>query len=259
MGIKIIRSSLLTKVANVAHGFTTRNGGFSQKPYASLNFSSRVGDKIEHVKANRQQVLKELGCSQSTLIFPKQVHGNAVFEVMHAASRVIEADGLWTRDRQVTLAVFTADCVPILISTSDGSAVAAIHAGWRGTRAHIAARAVEKLVGAGYAAADLLVAVGPAIGPCCFEIDKNTYNELALAYPNHGGALYPNQFERYVANLWILNEQSLVAAGVVASNIEKLKYCTKCNSNDFFSHRGENTPTGRQAALISPRYAIHNS
>lgn len=252
MNLEFLRSPLLERIAGVAHAFTTRTGGVSDASFTSFNLSSRVGDVQDSVNANRARLLDALGRPRAAFVVPKQVHGASVFEVTRDASRVIEADGMWTRDRHVAVGVLIADCVPILMASSDGTAVAAVHAGWRGTQARIAARAVERMVAGGFAANSLVVALGPAIGPCCFEIDAATYDELAQAYPECGSALRMDAQGRRVADLWALNEQALIAAGIAPANIDRLDHCTSCQTARFFSHRRDNGQTGRQAAVIAP-------
>ena len=252
MSVELLRSPRIERIAGVAHAFTTRRGGVSPDPTASLNLSARVNDTKACVDANRARVLAAIDRPQATLIIPKQVHGDVVVEVTRAASRVIAADGLWTRDRTTALAVLVADCVPILISSPNGAAVAVVHAGWRGTSTRIAARAVERLAAAGFAAASLVVALGPAIGPCCFVIGEDVFAELARVYPQAGDALQRDSSGRLAADLWALNRQALVAAGVQEANIDLLAECTHCQADRFFSHRREHGITGRQAGIIAP-------
>jgi polyphenol oxidase len=248
VSIELLQSELLARVPGVAHGFTTRRDGHSHGVYSSLNLSGRVGDEKSAVDANRQAVLARLGCPQGAMVMLKQIHGEEVREVTRWAGRSIEADGMWTRDRQAVLAVLVADCVPVLMSTPDGKAVAAVHAGWRGTRARIVARTVERLASAGYAADSLLVALGPAIGPCCFTIADDTGSQLRQAYPST--AAVRQDAGRMVADLWQLNVEALIESGVRQAHIDVLRRCTSCEAEMFFSHRRDHGSTGRQAGLI---------
>ncbi len=253
MTLELIRSPLLAELPGVAHGFTTRRHGASKGIFSSLNLSGRVGDEKQAVDRNRSALLAALGRPEGALIAVKQVHGDLVVEVTSAASRTIEADGLVTRDRDAVVAVLVADCVPILIASRDGAAVAAVHAGWRGTRARIAARAVERLGASGFAPDTLTVALGPAIGPCCFEIGAEVETELRAAYPNAGEALRQHEDGRRVADLWGLNRLALVEAGVRPERIDVLARCVSCEEQEFFSHRRDKGETGRQAGAIAPR------
>ena len=183
MSVALLRSPLLAGIPGVVHGFTTREGGSSTGALASLNLGQRIGDTPQAVTANRQAVLAALGRPDATWVSARQVHGNAVFEVTRNAGRSMEADGLWTRDHEVMAAVLVADCVPMLVAERSARAIAAVHAGWRGTAARIAEAAVSRLVQAGFAAADLCVTLGPAIGPCCFTIGEDVAAELKSAVP----------------------------------------------------------------------------
>ncbi len=244
MSVSLLRAGALDGVPGVAHGFTTRDGGVSAGALRSLHLGA--GDERANVRSNRAAVLEALGRPDGVWVSARQVHGDAVVEVTRAAGRSIEADGLWTRDRSVVVAVLVADCVPILMAHESGGAVAAVHAGWRGTRDRIGARMVERLDRAGFEPAGLRVALGPAIGPCCFEIGDEVAAELGTVDPaavssgGGGGAR---------ADLWTLNQRILLGAGVPESQIDVFRVCTSCRE-DFFSHRRDRGQTGRQAGVI---------
>lgn len=249
---ELIRTPLLDAVPGLAHGFTTRRGGVSDGIFASLNLSHRVGDARERVERNRQQTLAALGRDGAYLVVLKQVHGAEIVEVTGRAGQAIQADGVWTSDRSVVLAVLVADCVPILIAASNGRAAAAVHAGWRGTRARIAGRMIERLHEAGFDPASLTVAMGPAIGPCCFTIGEDVEGELRQAFPAAHDAIRTDEKGRRVADLWELNRRSLLDAGVPADRIDVVRRCTACEPSEFYSHRRDAGQTGRQSGLISP-------
>jgi YfiH family protein len=257
--LELRRSSLLNRVAGVAHAFTTRRGGVSDGPFAELNLSARVGDKRGSIDANRKRLLLELGRPSSTLVTLRQVHGADVVEVTRLASRVIEADALWTRDREAVLGVLVADCVPILLASGDGQAVAAVHAGWRGTAARIAALTVARLAASGFPAASLTAAIGPAIGPCCFEIGAEVEDELRRAYPSAGDAVRVSPDGKRVADLWALNQQALLEAGVPAASIDIISECTACHPDLYFSHRRDQGHSGRQAGVIAPAVGVRQA
>jgi YfiH family protein len=248
--LELLHSSLLAGVPGVVHAFTTRVGGASVGPFDSLNLSARVGDVKDAVDRNRAAVLAEVARPGVTLVFVKQVHGSEVVEVTRSASRTIQADGIWTKDHEAVLAVLVADCVPILLASRDGKAVAAVHAGWRGTAARVVTRAVERLGAGGHAAKDVVAALGPAIGPCCFEIGAEVEAQLRQAYPQAGEAIRRDEQGRVVADLWSLNRQALLEAGVPAASVDVLAECASCQPARFFSHRRDKDGTGRQAGLI---------
>jgi YfiH family protein len=244
-----MQSELLASIEGVVHGFTTRHGGLSRGSFESLNLGTRTEDERSVVETNRRKVLAALGRHDGTLITLRQVHGADLVEVSHLAGCSIPADGLWSRDPLAVLGVLVADCVPILIADVAGTRVAAVHAGWRGTRARIAAKMVKRLVDSGAELASLRVAIGPAIGPCCFEIGEDVANDLRAAIPEASSVITEENERRTVADLWALNERVLFGAGLVPSQIDTLRLCSKCDPR-FFSHRRDGARTGRQAGVI---------
>jgi len=241
----------LDAVEGIVHGFTDREGGVSPGPFASLNLGGRIGDDPTNVQLNRRAVLDTLGHSGSNLVSLRQVHGDQVVEVSHMAGRSIQADALWTRDRRAVISALVADCVPLLIADQRARAVAAVHAGWRGTRQRIGARMVERLDAAGFGLADLRVAIGPAVGPCCFAIGSDVADALRAAFPEAGDAIRHRSDGALVADLWALNRLCLIEAGLAPGQIDVLRVCTSCTPT-LFSHRRDGT-TGRQAGVIALR------
>jgi YfiH family protein len=249
--LSVWRSSLL-QAAPCHHGFTGRHGGVSVGPFASLNLASHLGDVPEHVQTNRQRVLRALHCQAAAWIGVRQVHGTDIVEVTHNAGKNIVADALWSRDPQVALSVATADCQPILIADRRGRCVAAVHAGWRGTAAGLPALMVQRLVHNGIAAADLLVSLGPCIGPCCFEVEADTAAALQQVSTHVPQAVQPRG-ERFVADLWAINASQIEQAGVPAAQLDSVRTCSRCTPG-LFSHRRATacgSPTGRQAGVIA--------
>jgi hypothetical protein len=169
--MEILRSRLL---AGHPHGFTTRAGGGSAPPYDSLNLGDQVGDDPAAVSDNWRRLGEATGLG---FIRVRQVHGARVVAGSTPTSPPIEeADGVVTATAGVAACVAVADCVPILLARADGTAVAALHAGWRGTLARIAAEGVRSLGGGGGDAP--LAVIGPSIGPCCYQVSE----ELAVQF-----------------------------------------------------------------------------
>jgi len=247
--IALLQAPSLSAIESVVHGFTTRVGGQSTGALASLNLGAQVDEEPKVLAANRRAALGALGRGDAAWVSACQMHGNEVVQVTSNAGRSIEADGLWTRDPAAVIAILVADCVPILMADAVGKAVAAVHAGWRGTAGRIAEHMVKRLVKMGTAPEHLVVALGPAIGPCCFEVGAEVADELEAAIP---GA--PDAFVRFAQNarvdLWKLNNKVLVDAGVPAHAIHTFRLCTACNPDSFFSHRRDSGKTGRQAGII---------
>ena len=244
-----LRSSLLDEVVGITHGFTTREGGLSPKPRDSLNLGRKIGDPPSIVSVNRKRVLEELGLLGHQWVSVTQVHGDHVVEVTPNANKGIEADGLWTKSPSAAIAITVADCVPLLFAHRSGRAVAAVHAGWRGSVAKIGAKMVERFEKAGFKASDLVVAMGPAIGPCCFEIGSDVVAAIEQAFPS-ANAVTQSSNEKCFADLWELNRLALEEAGIMASQIDNLNKCTFCSSK-MFSYRRDQGQTGRQAGVIA--------
>lgn len=231
--------------------FTDRLGGFSEGPYTSLNLSLTQGDEQARVRRNRAAAAKTLGLQNLSWVSVNQVHGNAVVQVTAQASPHIDADGLVTQDANVILAVLVADCVPVVIADAQGTTVAAIHAGWRGTEGRIAAAGAEACARVAQCPiGHLHVHIGPAIGPCCFEVDAPVLQALQQAYPGVQDAWKVLENNRFSIDLWALNARALQDAGVNPQHITISRLCTAC-SPDHFSHRRDKAPSGRQGALIA--------
>jgi YfiH family protein len=184
--------------------------------------------------------------------FARQVHGADVL-VAERPGHAGQADALVTERRGLPLAILTADCLPIVIYDPAGRRLAAVHAGWRGTVKSVARAAVDHLVEAGSSPDGLVVGVGPAIGPCCYEVDGPVIAALSAAFP--GGwdrwvtAAGPG---KWMLDLWQANEDQLTAADVDPSMIDNLRLCTACNLDRFYSYRREgSTRLGRSGRLVA--------
>lgn len=175
----------------------------------------------------------------------RQVHGDRVLWVRAGTEPTKEeADALAT-DEERLVAVRTADCVPLLLADRRGGRVAAVHAGWRGTRARIAARAVESLVDAGARPEDLVAAIGPCIGPCCYEVSADLAEDFASVFG--ADVRRGRQLDLVRVNRRILEE-----AGLAPARIEALDLCTFCDRR-FHSFRREGEAAGRQFSFVRGR------
>ena len=243
-GPRLLTSPLLE---GFRHGFTTREGGSSRGPFRSLNLSTSVGDDPVRVEENWERLRQATG-----LVFARvrQVHGCRVVDAGTAAAPGEEADAVISTVPGVAASVAVADCVPLLIADPRSGSAAAVHAGWRGTLDRVAAEGVRALVKRhGAKPSDLLAAIGPSIGPCCFEVSR----ELAIRFRGELGAATGNP--RNIgsrADLWLANEQVLKGAGLARRRIEVLGRCTSCEDDVFFSHRRDQGRTGRHLAFIAP-------
>jgi hypothetical protein len=244
----------------IAHGFFTRIGGVSPPPFASLNGGRRGGDSPDHVRENRKRAASALSISAEQIIWPSQVHGDRLWLVSEYRPRVFgsedppEADGLFTQDRGVFLGILTADCVPIFLYDPRRPAVGIVHAGWRGTEKGIAGKAVRKMREAfGSRPPELLAALGPAVGPCCYVVGEEVARAFVERDPQTGPFLHPQGPRQWKLNLAGINRHQLVSEGVAHRNITVLSLCTCCRTDLFFSVRAEGEPTGRQMAVVGLR------
>lgn len=238
--------------AGIPHAFTTRTGGVSRSPFASLNLGRGVGDDPTALAKNRLTVLHALGLDRRRAVEAQQVHGSAVAVVTATdGDRIIDGvDGLVTADPTVVIAVHAADCVPILLADPAQGVVAAIHAGWRGIVAGVLVEAVGVMSQLTGSANELLAAIGPAIGPCCYEVDAPVIDRLQR-WPWWQDVVTTNARGRWQLDLRASAHRQLAAAGLRPEHIEILALCTKCRTDLFFSYRRDGT-TGRMAGLIAP-------
>ena len=242
--VTIVESALL---AGFPHGFTTRRGGASSPPFDGLNLGGLVGDDPARVAENWAFVERETGL---TFARARQVHGAGVLRAAGPSEPAEEADVVVSRTAGVAACVSVADCVPVLVADPETGAVAAVHAGWRGTLARAAAEGVAALAAeTGTPAGAMLAAVGPSIGPCCYEISE----ELAARFASDIGGDLVRRDPGPKLDLWAANVAILRAAGVEDGRIEVLGRCTACERDLFFSHRRDAGRTGRNIAFIAPR------
>ncbi|NLE75548.1 MAG: peptidoglycan editing factor PgeF [Chloroflexi bacterium] len=232
--------------AGVPHAIFSRLGGVSQAPFDSLNTGATVGDDPAAVHANLQRIYSDLGVAGAHVVTGNLVHGTAVAVVgpEHRGQAMPRTDGLVTRSPGVVLFLRFADCVPLLFFDRRSRAVGLAHAGWKGTLQGIGPATVRTMAQTfGSQAADLLVGIGPSIGPCCYEVGRDVADQARQSL----GPLAPQALHasngRLVLDLWEANRLQLAAMGVEA--IEVASACTACQRHTFFSHRGDSGRTGR--------------
>jgi YfiH family protein len=171
--------------------------------------------------------------------FARQVHGADVISA-DRGGLAGRADALATGRPGLPLCISTADCLPIVLYDARAGRLAAVHAGWRGTVRSVAAAAVSALLATGSAAADLVVAIGPSIGPCCYEVDAPVIERLQAAFPGTWEAwVTPKGPGKWMLDLWAANRHQLAAAGVRPSRVDTLRLCTGCRPDLLFSYRRE--------------------
>ena len=273
-GICYYTSDLLSAY-NITHAFFTRHGGVSKGDFSSLNVSTarkdrngNVDDK-KNVFENYRLALNILGTTPEKSVGAKQVHENMVLRVENcdsarginpSLSEMNGCDGLFldeSADMIEALCVKTADCVPVLLASKDGKEVSAVHAGWRGTVSDIVTKAAEKF---SCNKSDILCAIGPCIGVCCYEVGEEVYEAVKKLFEYKGiGHLTDTMFRNVCtcsasskkkANLSEINKTLLMNFGIPKENIDLSGICTCCHEDEFFSHRASGGFSGTFVSAI---------
>ncbi len=248
--------SVADSLSGAAHGFSTRLGGVSQGYLASLNLGIHRGDSPENVLKNYKIFADALGFSPEDTVFPMQRHTDLIRRVdaSHRGEglfRETEAvcDGQITNVPGVALVTFSADCTPILLFDPVRRAIGAVHAGWRGTAAGIAAKAVAAMADAyGCRPGDIRAAIGPCIGKCCFETDGDVPAAMMAALGDEARAAVEPRGAKYHVDLKALNALWLSRAGV--TNVDISPDCTACLCDRYWSHRRVGDRRGSLAGVI---------
>ncbi len=236
----------------VAHAVFTRHGGVSPAPWAGLNFSITVGDSRENVRRNHDLAHEALGLDPTRMMDRYLMHTSRVWHVGESdlGAAAPFADAAVTRVPDLSFVMTSADCQTILAYDPARHVLGVAHAGWRGTLAGMALSLVQAMEVEGSQAADLRVGLGPAIGPCCYEVGEEVA-ERARSWPDGEAWLRPGREGRFFFDLDAANEALLRRAGV--RSIERAALCTACRTDLFYSHRAEPPTTGRFAMLAALR------
>ena len=239
------------------HGFLGRGGGNSRGAFAGLNVSFTVGDDPQAVKDNYCDMKRAVGMAGTRMVTMRQRHGDHVIDVAEPCKDAGEGDAMVTDAPGVYLGVLTADCAPIVCwaRTPRRRLAAVVHAGWRGALAGVAAKTVRHIEERyGTAPEELWCAVGPAIGPCCYEIGADVSGPLLEKWGDKAEASLQRRDGRTFLDLKRLNAALLAGAGVPEERIASAGPCTACNPAEFFSYRRETKNgagiTGRQASFV---------
>jgi len=234
------------------HAVLTRLGGVSPAPWDSLNLGWTVGDDREQVEANYQRWSQAFGLVREELTTTWQVHGNriVVADEGNRHGSLGQADGLITRTPGLAITQRFADCTPILLYDSARHACGIAHAGWQGTAVRCAEAAVQAMQAQfGSQPADLLAGIGPAIGPCCYEVGPEVAAAIRTSHHRPDLLLRPGRRpDSHFLDLWQANAQQLADAGVRRIEIGGL--CTACHRDIFFSHRADKGQSGRFGAFV---------
>jgi len=243
-----------------ANAFSTRLGGVSPMPQASLNLAGFNEDEAENIHENRRRFLKLFegdwtltGCWQTHSADVRIVHNEREAQPKPGVLGDDQyCDALISDTPKILLAVKTADCVPILLGDSETGSFAAIHAGWRGTSASIVVRAVDQLKQEyGSRAENLRVAIGPAANGCCYEVGAEVINVFKERFPESDHLFTPTRNGHARVDLQKANRDQLIGAGVLPDRILIAPLCTMERTDLFFSYRREKNVHGRVGRLMS--------
>jgi len=245
----------------VLHGISTRLGGISSGVWASMNLGFHRGDEETDVSENYRRFASALGISPENTVFSAQTHTVNLRRV-YASDRgkglgptdIRQTDGLYTDEPDVALVTFYADCVPLLFFDPVKKVIAASHSGWRGTAGEIGRVTVGALQREfGCNPKDILAGIGPSIGPCCFEVDEPVAAEFSKKPEWLPYISQPYGENKYKVDLWRINRQILLDAGLLPENIDCDPICTCCHEDLFYSHRRDGGVRGTMAAVICLR------
>jgi YfiH family protein len=267
--IRILRSWVIP-TEGLVHGFPERTGGVSVGLRRSLNLGKRWGDDEANVIENRRLLAVHAGYDPGQLHATRHVHGTNVWNIRDPRGESDEYDGLVSDVPGAVLGAFAADCVPIVFADPEARIVGACHAGWRGTigsspgpsvpasATGVVANVIAKMIELGARADRIRMALGPSIGPCCFEVGDEVVDEFRAAFARRGGepaGLVVDGPHKKHIDLRIANRTVAERAGVHAESIDDRPPCTKCESDRFFSYRRDGRDGGVHMGFIglSPR------
>jgi YfiH family protein len=276
LGLKILQVPAFSKLPWLLHAFSTRPGGVSDlNGEKVLNLGFTDWDSRENVLENLRRFQSAAGAANLPLVSLKQFHSDVIHLFDSAPSAPCRGDASITNRPGLLLAVQTADCVPILLVDPQKRAIAAIHAGWRGTLARIAAKTIGALqMQFGTNPRDLLAAIGPSIGPCCYEVGTEVATQFLSQFPDA-----PTYFDEFrtgdepnpiqwlnmmppghqpppkgvLLDLRKANRSQLLVAGLRLQNIHTIELCTACRPDLLFSYRKQGTASGRLMSVIALR------
>jgi YfiH family protein len=250
--VEILRSPVLT-LPGVKHGWPTRAGGVSPGKRASLNLGLRWGDTPENVEENRRRVAASAGYDPARLQVTKHVHGVNVWVVGDPAPSPPEFDALVTDRPGEVLGAFAADCIPMLFADSVRRVVGAAHAGWRGTVGGVAVNTVNTMRDRfGSKPEDIRAALGPSIGPCCFEVGDEVVAEFTRAIGSDVPGLVVAGPKKAHVDLRVATRTLLERAGLRPEHIDDRPPCTRCDdAGRFFSFRRDGQEGGVHMGFIA--------
>lgn len=246
-------------LSGIRHGFSTRLGGISPAPWDTLNLGPGRGDEMENVQENYRRFCGAIGVDHRRVVLSRQVHGTTV-RICTAqdagkglwSHRDYTADALITNEPALPLVVFSADCGIILLHDPVRGVVGGIHAGWRGCAGGILEKAIQAMTQTyGCTPGDMYAAIGPCIGPCCFETDQDVPKAMTASLGAEAAPFLERHGAKWHVDLAGLNRQWLLRNGVPSDHIDLCGLCTACRKDLFWSHRKMGERRGVQTAVIA--------
>ena len=264
-GVSYLTFPSLSAFPVVQHAFSTRLGGVSRGEFASMNLSFHRGDPDETVLENYHRFCDAAGFAFDSLIASAQDHHTEIRRVTKADCGIgiwrprdrESVDGLLTDQPGVTLVTYYADCVPLYFLDPVHRAIGLAHAGWRGTVAGMGMKMAEAMERAfGSKPEELLAAIGPSIGPCCYEVDQPVAEAFAAKMDWRPENFIKNGGNgKYMLNLWEANRRALLCAGLLPERISIAELCTQCHADLLYSHRASGGKRGGLAAFFAVKEA----
>lgn len=255
-GVPFLSYPMLEKTGIVNHGFSTRLGGVSKGPCATMNISTTRGDDPEAVRENQRRIAAAIGVKVENLTYTHQTHTTnvAIVTEKDRGKRLMETDGLVTNVPGICLVTFFADCVPLYFVDPGKKAIGLSHSGWRGTVHKMGKVTVETMTRAyGSDPADIYAAVGPSICQDCYEVSEDVIEEFRRHFDRElwPELFYPKENGKYQLNLWKANEAVLTEVGILKEHIAVTNVCTHCNPEILFSHRTTGDKRGNLSAFLA--------
>ncbi len=251
----------LNEIGFIRHAFSTRLGGVSQGEFTSMNLSFGRGDPEENVTENYKRLCAAAGFDYESLTASAQVHETVVRTVtsenagvgIYKPKDMFSVDALITNDPEVTLVTYYADCTPVFFVDTCKKAVGLAHAGWRGTVGEISRNVVLRMQEEfGTSPEDLVCAIGPVIGRCCYQVSLDCAMEFRKLFDSDSKVVTPDKQEgKFLVDLALANKLILLRCGVREENIVISDLCTRCNSDLLWSHRATAGKRGTMAAFLT--------
>ncbi|MBN1364672.1 MAG: peptidoglycan editing factor PgeF [Syntrophaceae bacterium] len=254
--IQYYESSYLSGCDFLTHAFCTRLGGVSKEDYKSLNISFKEGDMEDRVLQNWYRLAMAFAIPVDYFLTLNQVHGDDILVIKPYGNYLPEEgtlnyDAIVTTRENLAICIKTADCVPVFIVDRVKKIIAAVHAGWKSTALEISAK-VTSLFFEKYRSSEknLLAAIGPAIGQCCFEIDEKEAKPFQKQKDHEAFLLPSERKDKWIVDLAESNRRQIINSGIPEENIDISNLCTSCRHDLFFSYRRSGGVTGRQLNFI---------